>query len=107
MIAIPGQAHHGLVRANHAARLLGNFLHRAFQRLVPGNGLGCICSALQGKQVILHVLFGLVLGGFVQGDNKAGSLAGILNGLGHGLDRKKGSVLATILPQGLFARWIA
>ena len=103
LIAIAAQAHQRLVRANHATRLPGNFLHRALQRLVPGDGLCGICSALQGKQVVLHVLFGLVLGRFVDGHHKPGRPTGILNRLRQGFNREKASVLAPVPPQRFLA----
>ena len=84
--ALPAQAHYRLVGTNHTARLLGNFLHRALQRLVPGDSLCGICSALQGEQVVLHVLFGLVLGSFVDGHHKPGRPPGILNRLRQGFN---------------------
>ena len=92
------QADPCLVGANHAARLIRNLLHRAFQRLVPGDGLGGVRSALQREKVLLHIVLGLDPGADVKGHDKTGIAAGMLNRLGDDVHRKHRAVLAAVPP---------
>jgi hypothetical protein len=88
-----------LVRADHAPGLLGHFVHRAFQRLVPGDGLGRVGRALQGEEVLLHIVFSFELRRDVQRHHKARRLAGVLDGPGHHADREQRAVLPLVPPR--------
>ena len=65
-------ADHRKVRADHATGLLGYFVHGAFKRLVPGNGLRGIRSALQRKKVLPDFSFCFLLRADVQRHDKVG-----------------------------------
>jgi hypothetical protein len=97
-----GEAHHRLVYVYHPPRLVGDLLHRALQRVVPGDGLGCISGALQREEVVLHLFFRLGLGTHVQRHHKARGSALVLNGLCNHAYGKERTVFAPVLRDQTF-----
>ena len=97
-VAASREAYHRMMRAYHSARLFCHLLQRALQRMVPGDGLGRVGSALQHEQMLGHLFFGLDLVADVQRHGKARRAAGMLHGLRKDLHRKHRNIFAAMLP---------
>jgi len=96
-VAVNGQADVRLFRANCIARMVCQFLRHAFTRQMQGERLGCICSVLKGKQVVVQFLFRHDLGSRVQHHHKASRLPRVLNRPGHHVHEKQRSILTAML----------
>ncbi|UUZ77616.1 hypothetical protein LP414_11190 [Polaromonas sp. P1(28)-13] len=79
-------------------------MQHAIQRLVPGDGLGCVGGALQREQMLLHIFFSLGLGGHVQRHHKECGPACILNGLQNDIHREERAVFAAMQPNAFLPR---
>src|SRR2546425_1107049 len=76
----------------------------AIQRLVPGDGLGCVGGALQREQTLLRIFFSLDLGGHVQRHHKERGPARILNRLQDDIHGEDQALFAAMQPNAFLPR---
>ena len=93
---LASQGQQRLVGTDHAACLINSLLQRGLQCLVPGNGLGCVDRALQGKQVLLLLVLGQDLRAHVIGHHQPRRSAFIVDHAGRRFNVNIAAVLAAV-----------